>query len=192
MRQPILKVSFLFGLAGGLVAFSFFLFLYFKGKDALGDARAADLFNSFLFVVASIWYFKKVVRRGWLHFWEGLSVGFFTNLVGALVSATLIQVFINQVDTTILPGHLRSLEQNTLIRHKKDYVKLAGEANFQKQLEETRLTTATDMFWDELLRKVLLIGIFPVLLTSAFFRRQSYSLINPGETPIRPPVKKGE
>jgi hypothetical protein len=191
MRHPILKVSFLFGLACGVVAFSFFLFLYFKGKDALGDARAADLFSSFLFVVASIWYFKKVVRRGWLHFWEGLSVGFLTNLIGALVSATLIQVFITQVDSHVLPKHVQVLEQ-MMLQHQKDYVELAGEENFRQQLEQTRLTPPIAMFWDELMRKVLFIGVFPVLLISAFFRRQTYSLINPGETPIRPPVKKAQ
>ncbi|MES2732178.1 MAG: DUF4199 domain-containing protein [Bacteroidota bacterium] len=179
MKHAILKVAFFFGLVSGGVAFTFFLFLYWKATDPLNNGRLLmDCLSGLLFVIAALLYFRKVIRGGWLHFWEALSIGFLTNLLSALVSAVLILLFITKVDTSVLPTHLHQLEQMLLLR-KKEYVILAGEDNFKRQLEQTRLTTPMDMFWDELGKKGI-IGFFLVLFVSILLRRQTYSIINPG------------
>jgi hypothetical protein len=189
MKHPIIRVSFFFGLACALVAFSFFLFLYWQKADALSIGRlAADAFSAFLFVIAAIWYFKKVVRRGSLHFWEGLSVGFLTNLFATIISATGIYLFITLIDPQVLTRHIAEM-QGMLIRNKAKYVIIGnGEANFNTLLASVGQTTGKNIFWDEILKKLVVTVLVPIV--AMLFRRQPYSLLNPGEPPVRPSVKK--
>jgi hypothetical protein len=194
MKYPILKVSSFFGLLSGVVAFSFFLFLYWKGANPLNNSRLLmDCLSGLIFVIGALLYFRKAVRGGWLHFWEAIAVGLLTNLIAILVSAFLINLFITQVDTRVLPGHLHQLEQTLLLQRKKEDTILAKDPSlkeqvakarlstpvFQQLLKDARLTTPGDMFWDELGKKGM-IGFFLVLFVSILLRRQTYSLINPG------------
>ena len=179
------KVSLVFGLVCGGIAFSFFLFVYFRAEDALSGGRLLlDAFSTFLFIVAAIWYYRRTRGRGRLHFWEGLTIGFLTNLISALVSAGLVYGFITFIDPAVLPRHLAALEEMLLAR-KDQYVALAGEKNFQQQLAETRLTTPGIIFWDEWFKKMLLMLAVPVV--TLLLRRQPYSLINPGGPPEKKP-----
>ena len=187
MKNAILKISLSFGLVCGVVAFLFFVFLNSRGMNALGSARNPDLLSSLLFTVGAIWYFRRMVRGGLLHFWEGLSVGFLTVLIGAVVSASLVNLFITRVDTGVLPRHLGELERMRIER-KEHYLALEkSEANFERMQAQIRETTPSAMFWDEVLKKVLLVGLAPVLIASVVFRRQPYSLFNPGGPPEKKP-----
>lgn len=180
--HPIVKTSFLFGLAGGLVSFSYFLLLYARGADALGNLKMLDLISSsLLFVIVSIWYYRRMVRKGFLHLWEGLAVGFLTNLIGAVLSASCVALFISFVDPAILTSHIAALER-LLLDNKAVYVKQGGEQGYAAQLKNLVTITAGTMFWDELIRKVFLIGIFPVFITSIFLRKQEYSIFTPEGT----------
>ena len=187
MKNAILKVSLFFGLVCGIVAFLFFLLLNLRGMNALGSARNPDFLSALLFMVGALWYFRRMIRGGLLHFWEGLSVGFLTVLVGAVVSASLVNLFITRVDTGVLPRHLGELAQMRVAR-KEHYLALEkSEANFERMQAQIRQTTPSAMFWDEVLKKVLLVGLAPVLIASIVFRRQPYSLFNPGGPPEKKP-----
>jgi len=189
MKHPLFKVSFFFGLASAMIAFSFFLFLYWRGADALGMGRlAADAFNAFLFIVAAIWYYKRVVRKGLLHLWEGLSIGFLTNLFATLISSAVIYLFITRIDPQVLNTHIHEMQQ-MLLRNKVKYEIIGqGKVDFNQLLSTIGKTTATNIFWDEVLKKGGVIILVPVV--ALLLRRQPYSLMNPGEPPLKPSVKK--
>ena len=189
IKHPIFKTSFYFGLISAFVAFSFFLFLYWRGADALSISRlAADAFNAFLFIVAAMWYYKRVVRKGLLHLWEGLSIGFLTNLTATLISSTVIYLFITWIDPQVLHTHIHEMQQ-MLLRNKVKYEIIGqGKVDFNQLVATIGKTTVSNIFWDEVLKKLVVTILVPVV--ALLLRRQPYSFINPGDQAIKPSIKK--
>ena len=91
-RQQIFRYSITFGLLAGLGCFLFFVAMYFTKSDPL-SLRRPDIGINIILIWAAIWYFKRN-NGGYLHFYEGFSIGFLTNIIAALVSGILVYLFI--------------------------------------------------------------------------------------------------
>ncbi len=178
-NQPLLKIPLLFGLATGLAVFVFFLAMHSLGVSALfvNEKYPFDFGIHLILMVAAVWYYRRRVGGGLLHMWEGLTICYLINSVGALVAGWLIYAFVTWIDPTEFTRYLADLQQFQ-VSDKANYVKTFGEAAYKAQLEKTAQTTPGVLPLSMLGKKTLL-GILPILIISLLFRKQDYSIMNP-------------
>jgi hypothetical protein len=169
-NKPLLKIPLVFGLATGLLSFLFFLGLYWVGVMPLGNKKALDFGIFVIMMAATCWYYRRKIGNGYMHMWEGLTICYVVNSVGAFVLGWLIYLFIEYVDPELFVRYLFEMEQ-LLMNGKVELLKNIGEADFQQMLREVRLTKPGELITDELSKKTLM-GVLPILIISLIFRKQ--------------------
>ncbi|WP_247233654.1 DUF4199 domain-containing protein [Telluribacter sp. SYSU D00476] len=174
-RRPLLKVPLAFGGITGLLAFIFFLALYFIGVTPLGNKKSLDFGIHVIMMAAACWYYRKNIGNGMLHLWEALSICYIVNTLAALVNGWLIYFFITYVDPAVFTNYLAEMHQ-LLIQGKAEMVKNIGEAEFQNMLRNVAATERSEVISDELSKKTLM-GILPIIIISMILRRQNYSIM---------------
>lgn len=170
-NKPLLKIPLIFGAATGVMAFFFFLALYFIGVMPLGNKRALDFGIYLIMLISACWYYRKKVNYGYLHFWEGLTIGYVVTAVGAFVSGWLVYLFITWIDPGVFAGYLAQMEK-LLMQGKPELVKSIGEAEFQAMVKNVAATHPGELITDELSKKTVM-AVLPILIVSLLFRRQS-------------------
>lgn len=178
-NHPLLKIPLLFGVAAGLAVFLFFLGMHALGISALfvNEKYPFDFGIHLILMIAAVWYYRRTVGNGLLHMWEGLTICYIINTVGALLAGWLIYGFVTLIDPTEFTRYLGDL-QRFQISDKANYVKTFGEEAFKAQLAQTAKTTP-DVLPLSMLGKKTLLGILPILIISLLFRKQDYSIMNP-------------
>ena len=85
--------------------------LYFIGAMPLGNKRALDFGIYLIMLISACWYYRKTVGYGYMHFWEGLTIGYVVNSVGAFVSGWLVYLSITWIDPSVFTGYLADMKQ---------------------------------------------------------------------------------
>jgi Protein of unknown function (DUF4199) len=163
MRKEILRYGLGFGSLAGVGCFLFFLAFYALTSNPLMIKRP-DIGINIILIWAGIWYFKRY-NGGVLHFYQGFSIGFLINIIGALVSGVLIYLFIEFVD--IAPYNAWIAESKALLlRDKEAFTKIMNPENFKRQLVSLENSKTYQVILDDLMFKQL--AIIPLgLLTMA-------------------------
>lgn len=169
-NKPLLKIPLMFGAATGVMAFLFFLGLYFIGVMPLGNKRVLDFGIYLIMLISACWYYRKKVGNGYMHFWEGLTIGYVVNSVGAFVSGWLVYLFITFVDPSVFTAYLAEMQQ-LLMQGKPELVKGIGEAEFQIMVKNVAATHPGELITDEVSKKTVM-AVLPILVVSLLFRRQ--------------------
>lgn len=176
--HPLLKWPLLFGLATGVLCFLYFLALYALGVPPLGNPKSLDFGINIIMMTAAVWYYRRRVGHGMLHLWEGLSICYIVNTVGAFVTGWLIYFFVTQVDPNVFTQYVVN-SRNLLIGGKADIVKTLGEngpLQFQNMLNGLSHLQPGELITDELAKKSAL-AVLPVLVISLLFRKQDYNVL---------------
>ncbi len=176
-NKPLLKIPMLFGAATGVMAFLFFLGLYAIGVMPLGNNKVLDFGIFLIMMVAACWYYRRKIGHGYMHFWEGLTICYVVNTVGAFVLGWLIFLFIEFIDPELFTKYLAEMHQ-LLMQGKADLVKDIGEAEFQTMQKAVDKTKPGELITDELAKKTVM-AVLPILIISLIFRRQE-------PVPLRP------
>ncbi len=167
MRNRIIKFGLIFGLITGILCFAFFMVLYAGNDDPLSNRRP-DLGINILMIFLAIWLYKQR-NGGILHFYEGFSIGFLTNITGALLSGLFIFLFLKFVD----PKPFDALISNGikfLYDQKEAVNKFLSEENFNLQIKSLREAKPYQIILDDLLFKQF--AIVAITLISMALRRQ--------------------
>jgi hypothetical protein len=171
-NKPILKISLLFGLITGLLAFIFFLGLYFLEIMPLG--KVLDYGIYIIMISGACWYYRKYVGNGLLHLWEALTIGYVINCVAALINGWLIYLFITFIDPAVFTNY--TSEMLTLLdQGKEELVKNIKEPEFLKMYQDVKSMQPSVVIKDEISKKMLM-GIIPILIISLIFRKQDYGI----------------
>ncbi|MPR35163.1 DUF4199 domain-containing protein [Salmonirosea aquatica] len=176
-NKPLLKIPLIFGAATGVMAFLFFLGLYLIGVMPLGNKRTLDIGIYLIMMISACWYYRKKVGHGYMHFWEGLTIGYVVNSVGAFVSGWLVYLFIAWIDPGLFVRYLAEMKQ-LLMQGKPELVKRIGEVEFQAMLKSVSQTKPGELITDELSKKTVL-AVLPILIISLLFRRQAPETAHP-------------
>lgn len=163
-----------FGAATGLLAFLYFLGLYFIGKTPLGNVRVLDFGIYLILMIAACWYYRKNVGRGAMHLWEALTVCYVVNTAGAFLSGWLVYLFVAYIDPSVFTAYLVEMKQ-LMMQGKDELVKNIGEAEFQNMVKNVGNTSPGQLITDELSKKTVM-AVLPILIISLIFRRQSYGI----------------
>ncbi len=173
--HPLLRWPIYFGLATGVFCFFYFLMLFALHIPPLGNHKSLDFGIHIIMITASIWYYRRTVGEGRLHLWEGLTIGYIVNTVGAFVTGWLIYGFITQVHPDIFAEYLAN-SRALLLRGQADIAKQLGQDQFQTLLDGVANTKPGDLITDEIVKKSAL-AVLPVLILSLVFRKQDYNVL---------------
>ncbi|WP_304234659.1 DUF4199 domain-containing protein [Jiulongibacter sediminis] len=167
MKKKILKLSLTWGLIAGLVCFLFFLMMYAVDDNPLIKKRP-DIGINILFIFLAIWIFKRR-RNGYLHFYEGFSIGFLTNLIAALFSGIAVYLFLKFYD--IQPYlNWNSYSKQFLIEQKEALDSVINEETFKLQLKSFDEIKPYRVILDDLMFKQF--AIVAIMLISMALRKQ--------------------
>lgn len=173
-NKPLLRIPLQFGLLTGLLAFGYFLGLYALDVAPLGNVRTPDFGIHVILICFACWYYRKKFGEGWMHLWEGLTIGYVINMVAAFVTGWLIYFFVVYYDPAVFQNYLNDMQQ-LLTDKKSELVEQIGEAEFNNLMGKVKENTPETLITDEISKKFML-GIIPILLISLFFRKQSPQL----------------
>lgn len=174
--KPLLKVPLVFGVITGLLAFAFFLGLYFLGVIPLGNHKVLDIGIHVILICGACWYYRKRIGNGFLHLWEALTIGYVVNFVGAFINGWLIYLFITYVDPSVFTSYVTEMLQ-LLNDGKAALIKDIKEPEFLKMYKEIQEMQPSVVIKDEVVKK-LVMGIIPILIISLIFRKQDYGVFH--------------
>lgn len=167
-RKAIIKQGLLFGGLAGLACILFFIGLYLTVPHPLLKRRP-DIGLSAIMIWAGMWYFKRF-QGGFLHFYEGISIGFLINIIGALITGLFLYFFVTYIDATVFTDWITQ-SKAVLIKDKDNFVKIMNEDNFKRQLISLENSKPYNLILDELMFKQL--AIIPITLLTLILRKIS-------------------
>ncbi|QRR02206.1 DUF4199 domain-containing protein [Dyadobacter sandarakinus] len=172
--KPILKVSLIFAAVAGIAAFLFFLALYLLGIPPLGSGHIFDAGIYIILVASACWYYRRKYGNGFLHLWEGLTMGYFITMVAAMINGWLIYLFVSYVDYSVFTEYIQAglavlaegRTTNTKYLTDKEYLDLYNSIKNNKP---------SILISNEITQR-LLVMIIPILVISLIFRKQDYGV----------------
>ena len=173
-NKPILKLSLLFGLIGGVLVFAFFLGLYAMGKVPLGNNKVLDFGINVIMMAGACWYYRRSVGKGFMHLWEALTICYVVNTIAAFVAGWAIYLFVTYVDPSLFTKYLAEMA-SLMQQGKADLVKNIGEAEYAKLFGSIQQMKTSEIITDEISKKTVM-GIIPILIISLILRKQDYGL----------------
>lgn len=161
-----------FGLLGALMIIIALLVLFYLGKhplllNPLLDARWT-LYGLFIFF--AIKSFREE-SGGFLHFWEGLALGFLVYLIMAQMAAAFIAVFASIDSTHFLVDYIRIAMEQINANREALIANNIDEKTLNDALEILPTTTANNLAFDYFL-KSMPIGLILTLILSILMRRK--------------------
>lgn len=166
-NKPLLKIPLAFGVLAGVVCFLFFLLVQSLDKFS-GTSRALDVGFFSIIIAAACWYYRKHIGQGYMHIWEGISVGYVVWLTGALLCGYLTFAFFS-ISSDALVKYKETLRQSLLI-NQTEAIKVWGKETFQQKLMDIDYLTPSSFIFDEF-RFTLLLIILAILIISLIFRK---------------------
>lgn len=175
-NKPLLKVSLVFGIITGLLAFAFFLGLYALKIMPLGNIRSFDMGIFIILISGACWYHRKTNGNGFLHLWEALTMGYVIASIAAILNGWLIYLFVTHVDPSVFTEYISEGLQ-LLTTNRKDQLSYLSEAEFMKLYNEVRDNDPSILIKNEISQKLVL-SIIPILIISLVFRKQDYGVFH--------------
>ncbi len=165
-KRKIFKYSLIFGSLTALACLLFFIANYFINGNPL-YLRRPDLGFNLLFIFLGVWFYKRS-EGGYLHFYEGFSIGFLTNLIAALIVGICLYFFIQLVDNEPFTK-LISTSKAQMLSQKEVFLKAKTftEESFDAQIKSFDNARPSQLILDELMFKqiaIVAIGIISMAL----------------------------
>ncbi|MFC2125673.1 DUF4199 domain-containing protein, partial [Bacteroidota bacterium] len=167
--KPILKISLRYGGMGAALSAVLFIILFYSGKNpflipAMLDFRILVFPIILLFGIRD---FKENINGGYLHFWEGMSVGLLEIFVFSFLMLLFILAFGSLIETGLVDQYITDLQEQ-IIAGKERFSGSIGEEAYSKTLEILPSTTIFDLALDYFLKSWPL-GLFLIIILTLIF-----------------------
>lgn len=166
--MSMFKVSFKYA-----VFCAVFLIALFVLGLSLGNSPFVDFFFHVLFFGIFIFFalkdFKINIYEGYLHFWQGMTIGFYLYTISALIFSIFLGIYL-YIDSSVLMEY----KQSTIafLEPKKDiYTEQIGEDGFQTQLDSINAITLYDLWRISSIKKIIA-GFFVTPVISIILRNK--------------------
>jgi hypothetical protein len=179
-KQHILRAGLRYGLVGGLIAVGIFLLLFALDGDPIGTARFFDFILLPLFIFFAIKELRDYRQRGYMAYWQGMTVGFLTYLLIALLSALFLYFFLQFASQETFLGYQQE-NIKLLTDDPQKWISEIGEGSYRKAVRNMEQLSIVEVAFDDFLKK-LLIGLFLTSFISIFLKRTpNENNLNPSE-----------
>ena len=175
-NKPLLKISMVFGLITGLLAFVFFLALYLLKAAPLSNIRVMDMGIFIILISGACWYYRKNIGNGLLHLWEALTIGYVVLCVAAILNGWLIYLFVTYVDPSVFTDYI-SAGLHLLDHDRKTQLSYLSNSEFSEMYKVVQNNNPSILIKNEIVQKFIM-GIIPILVISLIFRKQDYGIYN--------------
>ena len=176
LKNPYLVVPFKYGMVGGVLSITLFFVLLLLGENPLINGTLFSFFFIPIFVFFAIKEFKKYYNASYLHFWQGMTIGFGTYIILALVSAGFIWLYLVSLDPGLLQDYIKN-RVDLMMGSQAGLVERLGQDTFDTSLASVKGATAFDLALDDLLRKVFA-GFFITTVISVVMRQRPITINN--------------
>jgi len=166
-NKPLLKLPLGFGILAGITCFLFFVITQ-NFNTFSATSRALDVGFFGIIIAYACWYYRKKIGQGYMHIWEGISIGYVVWLTGALLCGYLTAAYFY-----FLPDKLLLYQKNlrqSLLTNEAEAIKSWGKEAFQQKLTDIGQLKPSSFIFDEF-RFTLLLIIIIILIISLIFRR---------------------
>lgn len=164
--RKVFNISLFYGLLAGGLYFLFFLLMYFIIENPLGN-KTAPLGLQVIIILLGIWYFKRK-NGGYLHFYEGFTIGLVGNFLAAALSGLLIFAFLEIADMTPFKTWI-SESISFLIADRPSKKEIMSDEAFEKMLDSLKNSTTSSVIFDRLMASFW--AIFPIGLFCMAMRK---------------------
>lgn len=162
------KSAYLFGVLGGVLGLVSFITLSFF-RD---DPTTLNLIFGYVIVPISIYlalrYFKDYSNQGFISFAEGMSVGFVSYMLIAIISFLGIWLFLT-IDSNLFE-FIKSSKIDTLVQSKDTIVSQVGQNSYDATLESVKLMSKIDVALNDAIWKIIP-GLFFTIIISIILRK---------------------
>ncbi len=172
--NPVIpKLSFRYGLAGGLMAIIAFVVFFYLGQQPWRNLISfiLDILIVGLFSFLTIKDFRSNYNNGELRFYHGMSLGFICYSTIAFVFAVFYLIFMQWIEPDFLTLFVDTAKSDMLLR--KDMILQGVETDpelyFAEQLASLDDITKSSLIFDSFLKK-LIFGIFLAPIFSIVLR----------------------
>lgn len=172
--NPVIpKLSFRYGLAGGLMAIVAFVVFFYLGQQPWRNLISfmLDILIVGLFSFLTIKDFRSNYNNGELRFYHGMSLGFICYSTIAFVFAVFYLIFMQWIEPDFLTLFVDTAKSDMVLR--KDMILQGVETDpelyFAEQLASLDDITKSSLIFDSFLKK-LIFGIFLAPIFSIVLR----------------------
>lgn len=164
-------VSLKYGLFGsGFYILLFFILAYLK-DNPYDTIKWADFLLIPLFVFFAVKEYKDIYNNRELRYWQGMTVGFITYTVMAVVAFLFVYLYFGIINPENLLEYKD--EKIALVMSQKDRtISEMGEDTYRRTLDSVRAITKINLSLDTFLRKEF-IGLFLTIVISVTQRTNS-------------------
>ena len=170
--DPIYSIPIKYGGMAFVLSIILFLILYYSGQNPLLIPAFLDfrilLFP--IFLVFSLRDFKENHNGGFLHFWQGFSIGLMVILIIAILMSLFILILGSWIETDFVSNFIQS-SIDQINSAKEKITSAIGEEELTKVLEILPSTSLFDLALDYFL-KSLPYGLFLTIIISLILRKK--------------------
>ena len=166
MKNLLPRYTLIYGSLIALSCFLFFVGLYNLSPNPLG-VRRPDIGFNIMFVFIAIAFYRRN-NSGYLHFYEGVSVGFLANLLGSVLTGLGIYLFVKFYDGTPFTAWTEA-GVKLLYDQKETFDILLSPENFDGQVKSLQNAKPYQLILDEIMFKQF--SIIPIALISMALRK---------------------
>lgn len=167
MKKKLPRYTLIYGSLTALACLLFFIGLYNISENPLGVRRPDIGFNVIFIFIALAFYRRN--NGGYLHFYEGVSVGFLVNLFGSVLTGLGIYLFV--VFFNYQPFTAWTTAGIKLLYDQKETFDILLDAeNFERQVTSLKNAKPYQLILDEVMFKQFC--IIPITLLSMALRKQ--------------------
>ncbi len=169
--MQMFKVSLRYAVFCGVFLIVLFFVSGYFGTNPMIDLTHlvfdAIIFGVFIFFALKD--FRVNIYNGYLHFWQGMTIGFFVYSVTALIFTVFLAAYL-WLDPSVLPAY-KSSAIDFLMSKKEIYTEQFGEEGFQVQLDGIDTVTAMDLWASSGVKKIIA-GFFVTPVISIILRKK--------------------
>jgi hypothetical protein len=171
LNPQLVKVSVKYGFVGGFMAAIVFLSLYLLKENPLLHIRLFDFVLIPIMVFFCIKEYRDLHVENEFFFWQGMTIGFFTYFLIAVLSALFIAAFVHWYDYNLLLDFIQTRTQE-VIDNQELFVEKVGRETYETTLANLRDTKIHHIALDDFIKK-LGIGLFYTIIISVILRRKN-------------------
>lgn len=128
-----------------------------------------DYFLLAVFVYFSVREFRIYYNEGALQFWQGISLGFVTYTVSALLFVAAVGIYLATLGEHWVADYVT--DRTAMVEENRtNFIEELGEDTYRRIQREVAATTTSDILLDDFFRK-LMAGLFITLIIAMVQRR---------------------
>jgi putative flippase GtrA len=165
-----LKSSYKFGLVGGLFSVFAFVLLSFLKSDPTNLSLIFGYVISPFALFLAIKFFKEYSNSGLLSFSEGMSVGFVTYCLIAIISGLGVLIYLNL--SPELFEEIKNSKLEVLLKNQDTITQEMGLNSYESTLSNVKQMSKMDIAFNEGIWKIIP-GLFFTIIISIILRKNT-------------------